>query len=304
LEIPQDLCGEAFAAQPSRQSCCGSVCILRIVWFSVCLARLLPGAFRLSALWPSWLSFVFRWASGKPRRPRLSSKPLLFFTGSVGTRATPRYWLRAGWHLRVPSLLQCSASVAVVACLLFQWCWVAFGVVVVVCIYIFRERSSQFAFIYCSSHACAFIYFAGVRRSLHLYIALRMLVHFYISLAFVAVCISILLFACLFFIVLLMVASVVLFSCVLWISYFRLFVVFFCCCSLRSILAAARLQKAWAVDYAAMHDVPNGVFLPWKSQRAYSTGYSWYSGTHRGCFLLDFKLGALLFHFLVHLVFQ
>ena len=121
------------------------------------------------------------------------------------------------------------------------------------CIYIFRWRSSQFAFIYCSSHVCAFLYFAGVRRSLHFYIALRMLV-FHCSSDGGLCCVVQLCFVDFFF------------------PFVRCFV---CCCSLRSILAAARLKKAWAVDYAAMHDVPNGVFLPWKSQRAYSTGYSW-----------------------------
>jgi hypothetical protein len=93
-------------------------------------------------------------------------------------------------------------------------------------LYISRAFVAVCIYILLVACLCIYIYFAGVRRSLHLYIALRMFVHFFISLAFAAVCISILLFACLFFIVLLMVASVVLFSCVLWISYFRLFVVF------------------------------------------------------------------------------
>jgi hypothetical protein len=86
---------------------------------------------------------------------------------------------------------------------------------------------------------------------------------------------------------------VVLLCCVA--SYFPLFVVVFCCCSLRSVLAAVRLKPGWAVDFAAMHDVPNGVFLPWKSQRAYSTGYAWCSSVliDRGRFLLDLQLEFL-----------
>ena len=50
-----------------------------------------------------------------------------------------------------------------------------------------------------------------------------------------------------------------------------------CCvlCSLRSQLQLVSTKRAWAVDFAGMRDVPNGVFLPWKSKRHYTAGYDW-----------------------------
>jgi hypothetical protein len=44
-----------------------------------------------------------------------------------------------------------------------------------------------------------------------------------------------------------------------------------------------------------MRDVPNGVFLPWKSKRQYRTGYDWHSSVliARGPSLSDLYSGFL-----------
>jgi hypothetical protein len=168
---------------------------------------------------PSWLSFVLRWASVRPRLSRPPSTSPLVFTASVGTRAIPRYWLSAGWHLRVPSLLPCSASVAVCFAVVLSSA-LCRHVFTFSCCLMFAFVFGRWMFVFC-------------------------------SVVFWVFCISVL----------------------CWL--FCVVVGCFCFCSLRSALAEASQKRAWAVDFENMRDVPNGVFLPWKSERPYSTGYSW-----------------------------
>ena len=53
------------------------------------------------------------WGSGRPSRPWSPSRAPVSVTASVGTRPIPRCWLRAGCHLRLPSMLHSSASAPV-----------------------------------------------------------------------------------------------------------------------------------------------------------------------------------------------
>ena len=176
------------------------------------------------------------WGSGRPSRPWSPSRAPVSVTASVGTRPIPRCWLRAGCHLRLPSMLHSSASAPVFFDVVM---WAA-------------SCREVFTWVY-SSGLC------------------------FVCVVLCVVCGVLCLVSCVWCVVCCVVGLVVLcvVCCVLCVLRCVLCVVCCALCSLRSQLQLVSTKRAWAVDFAGMRDVPNGVFLPWKSKRHYTAGYDW-----------------------------